>query len=134
MLVAAALEPGGQPHVQDALGQIRGDHFGAHHQDVGVVVSPGDRGGEHAMATFRTYSGDLVRGYLFTAAAAAEDDAEVVGAVDHLGPDVGAQRRVVRDLVGVADPTIVDLVAALLQPCRQTRLHRNGVVVGCDRD
>jgi hypothetical protein len=86
------------------------------------------------VAQCRPYSGDLVGRYLFTAAASAEDDAEVVGAVDHLRPDVGAQRRVVRDLVGVVDPAVVDLVAALRQPCRQTRLHRNGVVVGCDRD
>src|SRR6185437_16973237 len=107
-LVAAAFEACGQPHLQDALGQIWGDHLRPHHKDVGIVVGPRDLGGEHAVAERGAHPGNLVGRYLFTTATAAEDHAEVVGALDHSEPDVGAQRWVVRDLTGVVDSAIVD--------------------------
>jgi hypothetical protein len=89
---------------------------------------------KHAVAQRRPDAGNLVRRYLLTAAAATEDDAKVVGAADHSGADIGTQWRIIRDLTGVVDSAIVDVMAALAQPRRQARLHRNSVVVGCDCD
>jgi pimeloyl-ACP methyl ester carboxylesterase len=77
VLVAAALERGGEPPGRDHLRQGGGDDLRPEDEHVGVVVGAGDLRGEQVVADPGPDAGDLVARHLLARAGAADHDAAV---------------------------------------------------------
>ena len=81
--MAAALELGVQEGVHDILGQVFAHDAGAHGQHVGVVVPPGEGGGQGVAAQGAADAPDLVGGDGDADAGGADDDAPLALAGGH---------------------------------------------------
>ena len=132
-LVAAALEVGGEPHLQDLVGQSLPHHTSADRQHVGVVVPAARLGGVQVVAQRGAHALHLVRGDLLALTAPTEHDAPVGPPGGDLTADGGADRRVVDRRLGVG-AEVVHLVAVLLEHDDEMLLQAVARVVGADGD
>ena len=120
--VAAALELGGQEHVDDLVREAEPDDSGADGQHIGIVVLARHSCRVEAVAECRTSAADLVRGELFALAAPPEHDADVGAAVANLTGSSCAELGIVDTLRRVG-PAVDDLVAGRGQAPDQVLLE-----------
>ena len=132
-LVAAALELGVEPLVDDHLSELGANDAGAKGQHVGVIVHTGELGAEGLGAHDGAYALDLVGSQADPDAGTADQDAQVDVAVDNGLTHLVAGDGVVKALGGVG-AKVHDLAAALLQVLGDDVLELDGGVVVTDTD
>src|SRR5215475_14218039 len=98
LLVDAALEWRGQPHVDEFVGQLRGDDLRSDDEYVRVVVTARDFRGKPVEAEAGPDASHLVAGDVLALSTATDDDAAIRASVGDPPADVFTQRRIVDDL------------------------------------
>lgn len=129
LLMAAALELGGEEGGQDLIGQPLAHHTGTDAENVRVIVLAGHARGVQVVAERSTHAVHLVRRQLLALAAAPENDAHIRTTVAYGAPDGSADRRVV-DALDAVRAVIGDIVSCGLQHLDEMLLQQVTGVVG----
>src|ERR1700681_4542204 len=122
-----------QPERDDFLGELGRHDASPHRQNVGVVVLARKARGMHVVAQSRANAGDLVRRYLLSLSAAAQDDAPIGAPPCDLARDREADRRIVDRLLAVG-AVIVNAVTQTLQTSFEMLFEKKSGVIRADRN
>ena len=126
--VSTAFELGTEERHQDLVGQCFADDASADAEHVGIVVLTSQTRGEKVVAQRSAHAVHLVRGKLFTLAAAPDDDADIGVAIANRPCDGRADRGVI-DRLGAVRALIEDVDPGALEHLDEVLLQQETGVI-----